>query len=134
MKVNVLKTNSYFLFYFRDGMAFARENIAVAREKLGSPPYSDEKEVQWRNHVNTFRESVAEINAMINKYNMIVPFMEKQMVHYNCDSNLERVLSEHKQFLPTGDLRLTDVPLVKGDESIKWIEVWGTIKQVFKMR
>lgn len=90
-------------------------------------------------HRDKFAESVKEINQKINKYNFIVPFMKKQMVHYNVDSNIEKVLAHPKDYLPADAtsqavyLANKSIPAAKSEDvKIEWSEVWSNIKQVFK--
>ncbi|RUS70008.1 hypothetical protein EGW08_022225 [Elysia chlorotica] len=126
----------------RDNIALAREKLAVIREKLGPPPYSEQNQIRWEFHTSEFSHRVQEINVMINKYNFIVPFMEKQMVHYNVERNLNKVLAQHQEYLPKdsdGKPILADqlcpLPQVHSqNDKISWGEVWFNIKSLFKMR
>ncbi|GFO36864.1 Dnaj-like protein subfamily c member 28 [Plakobranchus ocellatus] len=126
----------------RDNIAMAREKLAVMREKLGPPPYPEEDQLRWEFHRNEFSKRVHEINEMINKYNFIVPFMEKQMVHYNIERNVDIILERHKDFLPKDKDgkpmkvdQLGPLPQVHADNvKIHWGEVWTNIKNVFTSR
>ena len=123
-------------------MALAKEKLAVIREKLGPPPYPESEELLWDFHKNEFRERVQEVNEMINKYNFIVPFMEKQMVHYNVERNVDKILEKHKDFLPKDSAgnpmeadQLGPLPQVHAEDvKIHWGEVWSNIKTVFTSR
>ncbi|BFZ01019.1 hypothetical protein BsWGS_04058 [Bradybaena similaris] len=125
----------------RDGIAEARMKLAAVREKLGPPPYSPQDNKRLMYHRDKFAESVQEINQKINKYNFIVPFMKKQMVHYNVDSNIEKVLACPKDYLPADTtsqavyLASKSFPVAKNEDlKIEWKEVWSNIKQVFMHR
>ncbi|XP_005091787.1 dnaJ homolog subfamily C member 28 [Aplysia californica] len=125
----------------RDDISLARKRIALTREKLGPPPYTDQNEMRWNHHTHKFKESLQEINSKINKYNMIVPFMDKQMVHYDYEKILQKVLYNHDQFLPSEDERSAmDISFegslshVSAEDKIKWDHVWSNIKDVFKSR
>ncbi|CAG5120094.1 unnamed protein product [Candidula unifasciata] len=123
----------------RDGIAEARTKLADVREKLGPPPYSQQDQKRLMYHKEKFAQSVQEINKKINKYNFIVPFMEKQMVHYNVESNMQKVLDNPRHYLSTDErghhLASTTFPLARNDDTkIEWREVWSNIKQVFTLR
>ncbi|GFR98476.1 DnaJ-like protein subfamily C member 28 [Elysia marginata] len=99
-------------------------------------------ELRWEFHCAEFRQRVQEINEMINKYNFIVPFMEKQMVHYNIERNVDKILEHHVDYLPKdsdgkplqGD-QLGPLPQVHAENvKIGWGEVWSNIKNVFTFR
>lgn len=81
----------------------------------------------------------------INKFNNIVPLMEKQMVHYDAKHNIQKVLDAHHDFLPKDDgagcldahistFGLSQNQEYPADERIKWGEVWTNIKELFRNR
>lgn len=126
----------------RDNIAAAREKLAIIREKLGPPPFSEQDEVRWDYHCAEFSQRLQEINEIINKYNFIVPFMEKQMVHYNIERNVKKVLEHHLDYLPKDSEgrplqadQLGPLPQVHTENvKIGWGEIWSNIKNVFTLR
>lgn len=125
----------------RDGIAEARGKLAAVRKRLGPPPYSEQDNVRWRKHTETFRESVELINSKINKFNFIVPFMEKQMVHYSVNANIQKVVDHPEQYILTDSkgqplhMEASTQKSVRSERMwIPWKEVWCNIKQVLTMR
>ncbi|CAL1538346.1 unnamed protein product [Lymnaea stagnalis] len=127
----------------RDSICTAREKLAVLREQLGPPPYSEESEVRWNFHIDKFKNQVEEINQMINKYNFIVPFMERQMVHYNVGQIIQDISDGgHVKYLPTDKhgqpldaTQLAPLPKIAAEQiKINWKEVWCNIRDVFTVR
>uniref|UniRef100_A0A0B7AJK8 DnaJ homologue subfamily C member 28 conserved domain-containing protein n=1 Tax=Arion vulgaris TaxID=1028688 RepID=A0A0B7AJK8_9EUPU len=126
----------------RDDITVARGKLAVVRERLGPPPFSDQDNVKWTFHVDKFKASVQEINTKINKFNFIVPFMENQMVHYNIEGNIEKVINNPSRYIQAdanGRPLYADSVSMQSDNknentTIQWKEVWSNIKQVFTVR
>ena len=114
----------------------------MIREKLGPPPYSNQDQIRWEFHSSEFSQRVQEVNEMINKYNFIVPFMEKQMVHYSIEKNVDKILEQHQNYLPKDSDgkpmqadQLGPLPQVHTEDvKIHWGEVWSNIKSVFTLR
>ncbi|XP_059162104.1 dnaJ homolog subfamily C member 28-like [Physella acuta] len=124
----------------RVNIGYAKEKLSILREQMGPPPYFNENELRWKFGIDKFRDQVKEINFKINKYNFIVPFMERQMVHYNAEQCVEDVLENHVAYLPrdaSGNvLTLTEMDTAKdkNEDRINWTEVWSNIKDIFKYR
>ena len=130
--------------FCREEVHRARERLAIARERLGPPPYSETAEVKWRHETHMLKVHLDEINTQINKFNMIVPFMEKQMVHYDWQRNVAIVLERHKDFLPSeenmrhmythGEESGHGKTESVGDLSVDWKLLWQDFKGVFRFK
>ncbi|XP_050077971.1 dnaJ homolog subfamily C member 28 [Anopheles maculipalpis] len=71
----------------RQAVETLKEDLRRMRAKLGPVPLSGREEQQWEKWIEQQQEEVAKINKMIDKFNLIVPMMNKQMVRLN----LERI-------------------------------------------
>jgi len=143
----------------REEIQAARGKLAVERHKLGPPPYSFKDKELWNKQTVQLKVSVKAVNQRIQKFNMIVPFMDKQMIPYDFTMTVNKIVDNHKKFLPSGGaLGSTDdknkmkqsanifaLPPVSasyinaaniGDhykyEKINWADVWSDVKGIFK--
>ncbi|XP_053672387.1 dnaJ homolog subfamily C member 28 [Anopheles nili] len=74
----------------RQAVDSLREDLRRDRTKLGPVPLAVHEEHQWEKWLAEQHETVARINKMIDKFNLIVPMMNKQMVRLD----LERIGGE----------------------------------------
>ncbi|KAG9486199.1 dnaJ homolog subfamily C member 28 [Eleutherodactylus coqui] len=66
-----------------------RQDLVASRKKLGAPmAYRQEK--QWTEICEMFREDVTQLNKRINDFNLVVPLLSRQMVHFNVDKEVYR--------------------------------------------
>ncbi|KAM3933239.1 dnaJ homolog subfamily C member 28 [Leptodactylus fuscus] len=66
-----------------------RQDLVASRKKLGEPmTYRQEK--QWMEICETFREDITKLNKRINDFNLVVPLMSRQMVHFNAEKEISR--------------------------------------------
>lgn len=73
----------------RDTIDKLRNELVASRKKLGEPmTFSKEKE--WMEMCENFRESIAKLNKKVNDFNLVVPLMSWQMVHFNVDKELSK--------------------------------------------
>lgn len=77
-----------------------RENFAIERKKLGDPPLSEHISERWKKQVDIFKTNLTEINKRIDKLNLIVPVLSKQMVHYRFDREYKDIYDNPDNFLP----------------------------------
>ncbi|KAL3831616.1 hypothetical protein ACJMK2_023351 [Sinanodonta woodiana] len=122
----------------RNDVQNAREKLAVETQRLGDPPFPPEISKKWNFHVDRFTEVIADVNVKINKFNLIVPILKKQMVPYNVKWEVKRVTENLKDYLPAVKDSSCDVKpeqltyQFSQNEQINWKEVWDHIKQVFR--
>ncbi|KAM4044808.1 dnaJ homolog subfamily C member 28 [Anomaloglossus baeobatrachus] len=66
-----------------------RQDLVASRKKLGDPMTS-RQETQWTEIRETFREDITKLNKRINDFNLVVPLMSRQMVHFKVEKEISR--------------------------------------------
>uniref|UniRef100_A0A182K5Z3 J domain-containing protein n=1 Tax=Anopheles christyi TaxID=43041 RepID=A0A182K5Z3_9DIPT len=74
----------------RQAVESLKDDLRRLRVKLGPLPLSARDEQQWEKWIEQRQEDVTKINKMIDKFNLIVPMLNKQMVQLR----MERVGNE----------------------------------------
>lgn len=67
-----------------------RETLLGKRAKLGPSPLTLEATITWEQDLKEFEEKFHIINQKIDKFNMIVPILNKQRVHVNFQKEVSR--------------------------------------------
>ena len=71
-----------------------KQRLQESRKQLGRTPLSTSDKLIWNKLIDTLKDDVKQINKKINDYNLIVPLLNKQMVHANLAHLSERCLTE----------------------------------------
>lgn len=69
-----------------------RENLLQKRKKLGPSPLTLLSTDKWERHLKEFHDKLRDTNKKIDKFNMIVPILNKQKVHANFHKEVDRVV------------------------------------------
>ena len=116
----------------------ARQTLAVIRSKVGEQPCSAHHAKMWRASLIKFKQQVSEVNTKINKYNLIVPLLNKQKMPYNAEREVKKVLDNVGDYLPeegssspAWDVSVQEMPPSSPQETIDWKQLWQDIKKVF---
>lgn len=95
----------------------------------------------WKASVTKFNQQISEVNIKINKYNLIVPILNKQKIPYNAERELKKVLDNVEEYLTeekdaylAWDVSVEETPPTWSQENAKtnWGQVWQEIKTIFK--
>lgn len=78
----------------RSELSTLKEKLKDERAKLGQAPLSSSDAKQWQSILKTLEDDVKIINKKINNYNLIVPLLNKQMVHVNLSRLAEKCIVE----------------------------------------
>lgn len=73
-----------------------RSNLLKERENFGPSPLDDNTQSDWCQVVQKYSKAVEKINTKINKFNLIVPMMNKQMLLVNLLKEAQNVLKNGK--------------------------------------
>uniref|UniRef100_A0A2D4JBJ4 J domain-containing protein n=1 Tax=Micrurus lemniscatus lemniscatus TaxID=129467 RepID=A0A2D4JBJ4_MICLE len=74
----------------RETIEKLRKTIIASRNKVGDP-MTIQKEKQWKEVCEKFRENIKILNKRINDFNLVVPILSRQMVHFNADKEIAHV-------------------------------------------
>ncbi|XP_078372872.1 dnaJ homolog subfamily C member 28-like [Oculina patagonica] len=72
-----------------------RENLLGKRAKLGPSPLTLEATIKWEQNLKEFEEKLRIINQKIDKFNMIVPILNKQKVHVSFQKEVNRTVENY---------------------------------------
>lgn len=67
-----------------------RTGLLGTRAKLGDP-MTPAEELEWRQCCQTFSEDLDRLNKKVDNFNLIVPLLSRQMVHFNLQREVDRV-------------------------------------------
>lgn len=70
-----------------------QKKLAEARNNVGPIPLSPGEEVIWENILDDFKSMTKQINNKIDKYNLLVPVLQKQMFHVKLDDFANEALA-----------------------------------------
>lgn len=76
----------------RQDIELFREGLLFRRMKLGPSPLALQATVQWNHDVKEFEQKMRLINKKIDKFNMIVPILNKQKVHFNFEKEVNKTV------------------------------------------
>ncbi|KAE8621568.1 hypothetical protein XENTR_v10004884 [Xenopus tropicalis] len=66
----------------RETIGTLRNKVLASRAKLGDP-MTPQKRKQWEETCDEFKEDIMKLNKRINDFNLVVPLLNRQMVHFN---------------------------------------------------
>ena len=72
-----------------------RDGLLTRRAKLGPNPLTLYAFVTWEQNLKEFEEKLPAINQKIDKFNMIVPILNKQRVHVNFQKEVDRTVENY---------------------------------------
>lgn len=74
----------------KDTIEQLREALLVSRKKLGNP-LSPGEQKQWAQVCEQFQENIRKLNKRISDFNLIVPILTRQKVHFDAQKEIIRV-------------------------------------------
>ncbi|XP_053482711.1 dnaJ homolog subfamily C member 28 [Ictalurus furcatus] len=80
----------------RETVEKMRKRLQEVRAKLGNPMKHSEQ-FQWKEHCATFSDELTKLNKKVDDFNLIVPLMSWQMVHFNMNREIEKILKADQQ-------------------------------------
>ncbi|NXL94837.1 DJC28 protein, partial [Alectura lathami] len=82
----------------RETIERLRKSMVASRSKLGEPmtPY---RQKQWSRVCEQFAEDIRKLNKRIDNFNLVVPILSRQMVHFNADKEIVRAQKAHEALM-----------------------------------
>lgn len=113
----------------REEIQHLRKQLINARNNVGHLPLNYTDEETWRNIVENFRSETKRINSKIDKYNLLVPILQKQMLH----TKLEDLANEALSTPPQKTIKIDNSTKVDSNAPIKEEDtLFGMIFSIFK--
>ncbi|XP_076974990.1 dnaJ homolog subfamily C member 28 isoform X2 [Tamandua tetradactyla] len=114
-----------------------REEILVSRKKLGNPMTPTEQK-QWNQVCEQFQENIKKLNKRISDFNLIVPLLTRQKVHFDAQKEIIRAQKMYETLLKTevvtdknpnniGQTEREETPEIKSG-FLKLTNLWRFIK------
>jgi len=69
-----------------------KKRLSEIRNDIGELPLTSEDESIWENNLKKFETTTKQINNKIDKYNLLVPILQKQMLHIKLDELAKKIL------------------------------------------
>ncbi|XP_061483739.1 dnaJ homolog subfamily C member 28 [Rhineura floridana] len=79
----------------RETIEKLRKDMVASRNKLGEP-MTPQKEKQWKEVCEQFIINIKVLNKRINDFNLVVPILSRQMVHFNAGKEIARAQESYK--------------------------------------
>jgi DnaJ family protein C protein 28 len=79
----------------RESIRDLKNSLYCERAKLGPVPLDDKDSIIWNKKLKTFENTEMQINKNIDKYNLIVPILGKQMVQIRLRTIADKILKEN---------------------------------------
>lgn len=70
-----------------------KKRLSEARNDISELPLTPKDELVWNDKLEKFKTITRQINNKIDKYNLLVPILQKQMLHVRLDELAEKALS-----------------------------------------
>ncbi|XP_031220269.1 dnaJ homolog subfamily C member 28 [Mastomys coucha] len=121
----------------KDTIEQLREALLVSRRKLGNP-LSPAEQKQWSQVCEQFQENIRKLNKRINDFNLIVPILTRQKVHFDAQKEIIRVQEMYRAFVEAKQsTEENQSDISQGEEEktprvkagfLNWLNLWKFIK------
>lgn len=121
----------------KDTIDELRNAILVSRKKLGNPMTVMEQK-RWDQVCKEFEDNIKKLNKRINDFNLIVPLLTRQKVHFNAQKEIARAQEIYATLMKTQEV--TEKKAIDADQGevektsavktgfFNWMNVWKFIK------
>ncbi|XP_074023659.1 dnaJ homolog subfamily C member 28 [Numenius arquata] len=101
----------------RETIERLRKNIVASRSQLGGPmtPY---RQKQWNRICEQFIEDIRKLNKRIDNFNLVVPILSRQMVHFSADKEIVRAQKSYEALMENREASNSDTK-EKEEENVK---------------
>ena len=110
--------------------------------RAGPDPLQQKAKAAWKTCIEHFHSNMDNVNAKINKLNMVTPTIQQQMIPYcqkHIHNEIDTVLNTYKMKAERGDLdtrkptteRLIRYTIPDPSQKTRLRDVWSDIKALF---
>ncbi|XP_053912609.1 dnaJ homolog subfamily C member 28 [Cuculus canorus] len=91
----------------RETIERLRKNLVQARSNLGGQmtPY---RQKQWNRACEEFIEDIRKLNKRIDSFNLVVPLLSRQMVHFSADKEIVRAQKSYEVLMANREASNSD--------------------------
>ncbi|KAM6310083.1 dnaJ homolog subfamily C member 28 [Aegotheles albertisi] len=91
----------------RETIEQLRQSIVASRSKLGGPmtPY---RQKQWNHICEQFIEDIRKLNKRVDNFNLVVPLLSRQMVHFSADKEIVRAQKTYEALMEDREASISD--------------------------
>ncbi|NXG47466.1 DJC28 protein, partial [Psilopogon haemacephalus] len=82
----------------RETIEGLRKNIVASRSKLGGP-MSPHRQKQWNRICEQFIEDIRKLNKRVDSFNLVVPLLSRQMMHFSADKEIVRAQKTYEALI-----------------------------------
>lgn len=73
-----------------------KDGLHMERSYFGPHPLNNEDNNLWESVVNKYEEATKKVNSKIQKYNLVVPILNKQLFAFNLKKEAQKILVHGK--------------------------------------
>ncbi|XP_068768770.1 dnaJ homolog subfamily C member 28 isoform X2 [Struthio camelus] len=101
----------------RETIEQLRKSVVASRNKLGEPmtPY---RQKQWDRICEQFIEDIRKLNKRVDNFNLVVPILSRQMVHFNADKEIVRAEKTYEALMENREASNADTKEIE-QENVK---------------
>ncbi|XP_029459412.1 dnaJ homolog subfamily C member 28 [Rhinatrema bivittatum] len=92
----------------RESIEKLREGLVAARSKLGEP-MTPHREKLWNKACEQLSKDLDKLNKRINDFNLIVPLLNRQMVHFSAEKEIARAQKAYETLVETAQTTNEDI-------------------------
>ncbi|XP_008065128.2 dnaJ homolog subfamily C member 28 [Carlito syrichta] len=121
----------------KDTIEQLRKAILVSRKNLGNP-MTPAKQKQWNQVCEQFQENIRKLNKRINDFNLIVPILTQQKVHFDAQKEIIKAQKTYETLIKTNkvaDKNPNNIEQEVEDKTpgvktgfFNWMSLWKYIK------
>uniref|UniRef100_A0A8C2LRF3 DnaJ heat shock protein family (Hsp40) member C28 n=1 Tax=Cricetulus griseus TaxID=10029 RepID=A0A8C2LRF3_CRIGR len=120
----------------KDTIEQLREALLVSRKKLGNP-LTPGGQKQWNQVCEKFQENIRKLNKRISDFNLIVPILTRQKVHFDAQKEVIRVQKMYEAFIEAKEITEENPTDISKEEEktprvktgfLNWLNLWKFIK------
>ncbi|XP_010086158.1 PREDICTED: dnaJ homolog subfamily C member 28 [Pterocles gutturalis] len=91
----------------RETIEQLRKSVVASRRNLGEPmtPY---RQKQWNRICEQFTEDIRKLNKRIDNFNLVVPLLSRQMVHFSADKEIVRAQKTYEALMENREASNSD--------------------------
>lgn len=120
----------------KDTIEQLREALLVSRKRLGNP-LTPGGQKQWNQVCEQFQEDIRKLNKRISDFNLIVPILTRQKVHFDAQKEVIRVQKMYEAFTEAKEITDKNPDDISQEEEktpgvktgfLNWVNLWKFIK------